>query len=89
VEEIFLYILKYLYRRIFLYPIGFFGLWLEERRHKSFSQVIRDNSFDHITEQGRACVRNIMAAGGIIILTVLAILMVGVTAWSVFKAIIP
>ena len=85
-EEIFFRAFWYFYRRIFLYPIGLFRLWFEKPTHKSLIAVIRDNSFDHITEQGRAWLANVFAAGSILVLTALVILMICVTAWSVFRA---
>jgi hypothetical protein len=86
-EDFFWWCLKYAYRVIVLYPIGLFRLLFNEQRHKSGRAAIRENSFHYITDKGHACLRSITAAGGMVVLIGLSILMIVVTSWSIFNTI--
>jgi hypothetical protein len=54
---------------IILYPLGLIRLWIKGGFRNSFLQLIRRYSFKQIAMQGRACILDIIAGAGAIVMS--------------------
>lgn len=70
---------------VILYPLGLIRLWIKGSFRSSFLQLIRRHSFKQIAMHGRACILDIIAGAGAIVLTVILFINIGLFAWVGLK----
>lgn len=73
---------------ILLYPFGLLRLWIVGKPKKSFIKIIQEKSFLEIGQQGSVFMLDLVAAAGALGLTVMLVLAIGATIWSIIKALI-